>query len=205
MPLKVYFDHFHLLITDHIEDLKNDAYKLIISDEDKAFEFSLNPKELFNGFQGNIALITPFAEEALESIFDYAEGVVAAGGIVANERGEVLCIFRRGFWDLPKGKVDMGETIVHAAQREVTEETGIETELEDAEPIKTYHCYVLKGTESIKETHWYKMKLNGSEKTVPQTEEDITAISWMSKDEYVSKRSLFYPLIAAILDEYFAV
>jgi hypothetical protein len=33
----------------------------------------------------------------------------AAGGVVRNLEGNVLLIFRRGFWDLPKGKIDEGE------------------------------------------------------------------------------------------------
>ena len=34
-------------------------------------------------------------------------------------------IFRRGKWDLPKGKSDIGETNKQTALREVIEETGI--------------------------------------------------------------------------------
>ena len=52
--------------------------------------------------------------------------VEAAGGIVLNAKDEVLMIHRLGQWDLPKGKVDMGETIEQAATREVSEECGIE-------------------------------------------------------------------------------
>jgi DNA topoisomerase-2 len=32
--------------------------------------------------------------------------ILAAGGLVTNAQGEILWIFRRGFWDLPKGKLD---------------------------------------------------------------------------------------------------
>jgi 8-oxo-dGTP pyrophosphatase MutT (NUDIX family) len=51
--------------------------------------------------------------------------IIAAGGLVTNPKGEILWIFRRGFWDLPKGKLDEGETIQTCAVREVAEETGI--------------------------------------------------------------------------------
>ena len=59
--------------------------------------------------------------------------VVAAGGIVyrATARGtEVLLIHRPRYddWTLPKGKVDRGETIHLAAEREVEEETGLKVE-----------------------------------------------------------------------------
>jgi ADP-ribose pyrophosphatase YjhB (NUDIX family) len=203
MPVRVYFDHYHLLITADIADIKKDVYQLIISNEDKVFDFRLNPEELFNGDKGNIAIITPFVEETLESIFDFADGIIAAGGIVQNENNEVLCIFRRGFWDLPKGKVEKGEKIIDAAQREVKEETGIDTQIENPDAIISFHCYVLNNKNCIKETHWFDMKLNGTNKATPQTEEDISELKWMSKEAYNATRGLFYPLIAAILDQHF--
>ena len=52
--------------------------------------------------------------------------IIAAGGLVLNEKNELLMIFRRGFWDLPKGKVDEGETLEQCAVREVKEETGLQ-------------------------------------------------------------------------------
>ena len=53
--------------------------------------------------------------------------VVSAGGVVVNQRGNVLWILRNGHWDLPKGKVEIGEKLEEAAVREVIEETGIES------------------------------------------------------------------------------
>ena len=37
---------------------------------------------------------------------------------------KLLMIFRRGKWDLPKGKLDKGETFERCAVREIEEETG---------------------------------------------------------------------------------
>ena len=51
--------------------------------------------------------------------------LVAAGGLVENEKGEILFMFRRGKWDMPKGKRDPGETLEECALREVEEETGV--------------------------------------------------------------------------------
>jgi|688.fasta_scaffold348612_2 8-oxo-dGTP pyrophosphatase MutT (NUDIX family) len=203
MPIKVYFDSYHLLITANVSDIKKENYQLIISDEEMVFDFRLNPAHLFNGFKGNIAVITNLEEETLESIFDYADGIVAAGGIVENEKKEVLSIFRRGFWDLPKGKVEKGEKIIDAAQREVLEETGINVKITNENPYITYHCYVMGDIHYIKETHWFDMQEVGKNSLTPQTEEDITALQWMNKTEFESKSNLFYPLIASILTEHF--
>ena len=53
--------------------------------------------------------------------------IVAAGGLVTNSQGKVLLIKspRFGDWEFPGGQVEEGETIPHALEREVFEETGI--------------------------------------------------------------------------------
>jgi ADP-ribose pyrophosphatase YjhB (NUDIX family) len=111
--------------------------------------------------------------------------IIAAGGLVLNDKGELLMIFRRGKWDLPKGKLDEGETIEACAVREVIEETGL-TNVEHGELIGiTYHEYFdpyLK-EDVIKEAHWYAMRARGEQALTPQTEEDITEIKWVSGDE----------------------
>ncbi|HAO45514.1 MAG TPA: NUDIX domain-containing protein [Panacibacter sp.] len=106
--------------------------------------------------------------------------IIAAGGLVTNNNNDLLMIFRRGKWDLPKGKLDEGETIEQCAVREVAEETGI-TNLELGGLLGiTYHEYFDKyvNADVIKETHWYSMKATGNETFIPQTEEDIEKIIW---------------------------
>jgi len=106
--------------------------------------------------------------------------IIAAGGIVVNPKQEILWIFRRGFWDLPKGKLDPGETIPQCALREVEEETGL-TQIQLNEIITiTYHDYFDKylNTQVTKETHWYKMSIHDLQNGIPQTEEDIEKMVW---------------------------
>jgi 8-oxo-dGTP pyrophosphatase MutT (NUDIX family) len=110
--------------------------------------------------------------------------IIAGGGLVLNDAGELLMIFRRGKWDLPKGKLDEGETILECAVREVQEETGLQ-QIEHGELIGiTYHEYFdpyLK-EEVIKESHWFAMRVRGEQVLIPQTEEDITEIKWVVGD-----------------------
>src|SRR5690349_2641949 len=111
--------------------------------------------------------------------------IIAAGGLVTNEKNELLVMFRRGKWDLPKGKVDEGETLETAAIREVQEETGIKNvSLSEFVGI-TNHEYFEKRLNQyiIKETHWFAMKADGETKFVPQTEEDIENIIWADEAE----------------------
>jgi 8-oxo-dGTP pyrophosphatase MutT (NUDIX family) len=110
--------------------------------------------------------------------------LIAAGGIVVNPKQEILWIFRRGFWDLPKGKLDPGETIPQCALREVQEETGINDIQLNELITTTYHDYFDKylNTQVTKETHWYKMSIHDLQNGIPQTEEDIEKMEWFSID-----------------------
>lgn len=203
MEQKVYFDAYYLLITDGKNAFDKTVFSIIISDEEKVFEFRLNPHLLFSDFKGNIAVVTPHVEETLEAIFDYANGIVAAGGIIYNDKNEILTIFRRGFWDLPKGKVDAGETIENAALREVEEETGAKTRVRNSNALRTYHCYIVKGKECIKETYWYDMDLADDTNLQPQAEEDILAVKFMNKEDFEKLKTEFHPLVAAVLEKKF--
>lgn len=127
--------------------------------------------------------------------------IFAAGGLVKNEQGELLMIFRRGKWDLPKGKLDEGESIAECAIREVKEETGLQTlQLEELAGI-THHQYfdTWIGEEVIKETHWFHMLAPGTQTLIPQTEEDIQHIQWtnpLQRQEYLKES---YPNIVQIV------
>lgn len=107
--------------------------------------------------------------------------IIAGGGLVFNETGEILMIFRRGKWDLPKGKLDEGETIEACAVREVMEETGLVSVERGGLIAISYHEYfdTYINEEVVKESHWFAMKALGNQPLVPQTEEDITEIKWV--------------------------
>jgi 8-oxo-dGTP pyrophosphatase MutT (NUDIX family) len=127
--------------------------------------------------------------------------IIAAGGLVLNDRGELLMIFRRGKWDLPKGKLEEGETIEDCALREVMEETGL-INIERGELIDIgYHEYFdpYVKADVIKETHWYAMRARGEEMLIPQTEEDITEIKWVSGDEMEACLQNSYPNVVDVI------
>lgn len=105
--------------------------------------------------------------------------IEAAGGVVNNPEGEILFIKRLGKWDLPKGKMEKGESREESAVREIEEETG----LKDVELVQfintTYHIYVERnGDKVLKCTHWFEMNFNGEDTSKPQIEEGITEVAW---------------------------
>ncbi len=132
--------------------------------------------------------------------------IVAAGGLVSNDEGKLLLIYRRGFWDLPKGKLDEGETLEACAVREVEEETGLANiQLGKLLGI-TYHEYFdeWKQREAVKETHWFVMHITGTQQLVPQHEEDIEEIRWVSQSEMPGYLQQTYKNIADIISTYYA-
>jgi 8-oxo-dGTP pyrophosphatase MutT (NUDIX family) len=126
--------------------------------------------------------------------------IEAAGGVVRDLLGRYLMIYRRGHWDLPKGKVDDGESLEECALREVQEETGL-TSLRMKDPLlTTYHVYDHEGRAVLKSSHWFYMDFVGKEPAVPQTEEDIERIEWFSEKEVVEKMESAYPSIREVME-----
>ena len=164
-------------------------------------EIPKSDSTLYIRFDGSDTLVASFAElekdEAIkrlvvgcddpEAEFDRFKKTFklfeAAGGLVKNDMHQYLLIFRRGKWDLPKGKIDKGETVKDAAVREVKEECGI-TDLSIGDEIQsTYHIYEEKGTKILKYTHWFQMHCSDVKTPVPQVAEGITEVKWMTKEE----------------------
>jgi ADP-ribose pyrophosphatase YjhB (NUDIX family) len=109
--------------------------------------------------------------------------VTAAGGLVKNEKDEVLFIKRNGKWDLPKGRVERNEDIALAAIRETEEETGV-AGIEIVKPLQvTYHLFNRNNSLKIKETYWFEMKTTYAGSLVPQTNEGITKVRWKPHDK----------------------
>ncbi len=118
--------------------------------------------------------------------------VKAAGGIVLNKNSELLIIKRNGLWDLPKGKIEKGERKKIAAIREVEEECGISGLNLVSKIGKTFHTYQFRGEDVFKITYWFLMDYSGDEKLIPQIEEDITEVKWITKSEINSLLSQTY-------------
>jgi 8-oxo-dGTP pyrophosphatase MutT (NUDIX family) len=125
--------------------------------------------------------------------------ITAAGGIVENENKDILLIFRRGKWDLPKGKLDKGETIEACAVREVKEETGLQNvQIIRAMP-STHHTYQEAGKKILKRSVWYQMYAPGKQELQPQAEEDITEIKWVPVNELTLYLNNTFPSVKDVL------
>ncbi|MEO8733260.1 MAG: NUDIX domain-containing protein, partial [Flavobacteriales bacterium] len=120
----------------------------------------------------------------VEQVWDWFRAgyrfVQAAGGAVTDVNGRLLAIHRLGRWDLPKGKVERGESIEAAAVREVQEECGISRIELTKFLCSSWHTYERKGLQHLKRTDWFLMRADGNEALKPQIEEEIDTVEWIA-------------------------
>jgi 8-oxo-dGTP pyrophosphatase MutT (NUDIX family) len=142
-------------------------------------------------------------EKLKKIFFKHFTLIEAAGGIVQNNKKELLFILRLNKWDLPKGKMEKREKPEECALREVEEETGV-TKLTLKKKIgETYHTYDEFGKHILKTTHWYYMVCPGTQHLTPQKEENITDIKWVATKNIKEPISNTYPSIKDILSKFF--
>lgn len=128
--------------------------------------------------------------------------IPAAGGLILNSLNQVLMIYRRGHWDLPKGKLDEGEDFQTAALRECKEEVGLEGLILYDKIINTYHVYREKNNARVlKKTKWYIIKYDGIKDPVIQTEEDIEKYIWIDLQE-INSLTPIYENIKTVITDY---
>lgn len=145
-----------------------------------------------------------FSENVDESMSRFFEGydfVDAAGGVV-RRKNRILCMKRNGVWDLPKGKIDEGETPEQAAVREIAEECGIQDAKIRSLLMITYHTYEYKGRPTIKKTYWYDMSYTGSKDVVAQAEEGITKVKWTKFDRLSKFKANTFDSILDVVSAY---
>ncbi|MGB0896463.1 MAG: NUDIX hydrolase [Flavobacteriaceae bacterium] len=142
-------------------------------------------------------------EKKLLSLFKERLGYIhAGGGLVKNDKEELLFIERNKKWDLPKGRAESGEDIETTSLREVEEETGVKNLSIDKFLQETYHIYRNKGKYNLKITHWYLMKTNFSGELTPQLEEGITKAVWKTHEQAKAALTNSYANVVLLTEDY---
>jgi 8-oxo-dGTP pyrophosphatase MutT (NUDIX family) len=196
---KVFYNQRTVLFTDRVEHIKNiDSY--IVHN----FQNKKKLKKAIGLFKKNtdsetLVVIYENPKKAFKKFKKLHKIIKAGGGLVLNTKNEMLFIYRRDKWDLPKGKLEDKESPEIGALREVEEECGIQ----DVKVLKslgaTYHTYELNNNSILKKTYWYKMIYYGNEPLVPQTEEEITDAVWLPENQLDKVYENTFPSITEVL------
>ena len=194
---KVFINERKLSFTNAIQQIDKNVEFVDIN------TFSIAIDLLENTSTPSVNIYAENVEEVWKLFSASFRNIEAAGGVVLNTKDEVLFIYRMSRWDLPKGKMEKGESKDITALREVEEECSI-TDLSLEHFISsTYHMYTERdGSKVLKITHWYKMRHHSNQQPLPQEIEGITKAEWKPQSEI--KSEVFpntFQNIRLILDE----
>jgi ADP-ribose pyrophosphatase YjhB (NUDIX family) len=206
MELTVYFDKKAVYLCDEISDELNE----MMHHPDAVFVDELSTPAINSllheikkeDFHAGI-IWNPDLDKLKKAFFKHFVQIEAAGGIVQNEKKEILFIFRRGKWDLPKGKMEKKEKPEECAKREVEEETGVRGLVLKKKIGETYHTYDEFGKHILKTSHWFYYTCKSDQELQPQTEEDITETRWIKTRDIKQPMSNTYENIKDILGRFF--
>lgn len=205
MLITIYFNENSLIIQEAISE-KSQINNTLPSDS-----IFLNPSEdqikvilqkLQNSHIDKALILTTNFSEIQDFIFKQYTIIEAAGGIIENQQKELLFIFRRGKWDLPKGKLEKGETPEIGAQREIQEETGATDLLLQKKIMNTYHVYQMNDENILKIGHWFAFYSNTRQLLQPQLEEEITAVEWFHVNDVNIPLSNTYGTIQELIKQF---
>lgn len=179
---KVFINEKRLILSSEPQD----SPKTLNYDGSHSFDFAIDLLE--NTASQGLNIYYNDVEELWTDFRNYFKNIEAAGGVVINPENKILFIHRLGKWDLPKGKIEKGESKEVAAVREVEEECGIfNLELRDF-INSTYHIYTERdGKKILKTTYWFEMFYSGNEMPKPQIEEGINEVGWKDEKEIESQ------------------
>ncbi|MGB3116506.1 MAG: NUDIX domain-containing protein [Ferruginibacter sp.] len=205
MEIKIYFLEKPVYLCDAL----NASHKALLKHPDTVFIDEVSTPAIHallheiakDNFHAGI-LLSPDLQKLKKMFFRNFKIVEAAGGIVQNENKEILFIYRRNKWDLPKGKIEKKELPENAAAREIEEETGIKNLYFKKKIGSTFHIYNEYGKSILKETHWFYFT-SPNQEAVPQTEEDITEVKWFKTRDIKVPASNTYENIKEILHRFF--
>lgn len=148
---------------------------------------------------GDLYIYRDKPEKAFGIFRNCFTNISAAGGLVVNDKHEYLLIFRRGKWDLPKGKAEKRESAAMTAMREVREECNLDELTLGRSLITTHHIYFLEEKTILKKTDWFLMRYSGDKEPYPEKAEDIEKTIWISPDRITEISGNTYPSILEVI------
>lgn len=206
MQIKIYYGDKPVFLCDEMDDTLHELLHhpdVVFIDElsapaIKSLIHELKKEDFHTGILWNSDLV-----KLQKAFFKHFTVIEAAGGIVQNENKDLLFIFRKGKWDLPKGKMEKNEKAEICAAREIEEETGVKNLVYKKKTGDTYHIYDEFGKHFLKISHWYYFTCKGKQILKPQTTEDITQVKWFKTKDIKKPIANTYATIKDILSNFF--
>ena len=187
---------------DEIYDLKGLSGTVVITDVSTKQALRYLRELVKNHYEDVSFRILPTHYDETKKLLKKQFKIIdAAGGVLTNEKEEILLIYRLKKWDLPKGKIDKGETFKQTAVREVEEETRIKVKL-GQKVTTTWHTYAIKNRPILKRTKWYMMDSLDDSMMKPQKSEFIEKICWADEEEVNTLLRKSYRSIRFVIDVY---
>jgi 8-oxo-dGTP pyrophosphatase MutT (NUDIX family) len=195
---KVFIDHKPVLF---IQKEEFSAGEIVAEAKEVETLSDLKPLLKKASIQEPVYLLSKNPKKAFKRFFKSFKKIDAAGGIVQRKE-KFLVIKRKGLWDIPKGRIDKGESAEDACVREIMEECGIEGHTIVHPLTDTYHVMKWNGQPALKHTFWYMLSYDGPKETQPETKEGITAAKWMSREKLLGIRKKTFGSINVVLDAF---
>ena len=192
---KVFYNNNFLLISDKSTKC-NACLPINIIDNSFINEFTNN------SIDKNYIYFTDNINETIEQLKKHLNYIKAAGGLVINNKKEILLIKHYNVWDLPKGWIEKYEKEETCAIREIKEECGITQHQIINKLADTFHIYQYNENLNLKHTVWFLMSYNGDEMLKPQIEEDISEIKWVKISDLSNYFDNMYLSIIDVLQNY---
>lgn len=198
----IFFNQRAMILCREGEQAEKDPEAVIVIDsgDDTILANAVNTIDTGSGIR-RLYVLCDNPELTYERLRKLFTEVDAAGGLICNDLGEFLLIFRNGMWDLPKGKREKGESTAENAVREVMEECGIPAPELGELICVTDHTYHRGGQFVLKHTYWYSMSVRSDVVTKPQTEEGITQTAWVPAGKIGEYAGQTYPSINEVFEK----
>ena len=206
MQIKIYYGEKPVYLCDEMDDTLNELLHhpdVVFIDElssraIKSLVHEIKKEDFHAGIIWNTDL-----EKLQKAFFKNFNVIEAAGGIVQNDEKDLLFIFRRDKWDLPKGKMEKNELPEKCAAREIEEETAVKNLKLKKKIGDTYHIYDEFGKHFLKISRWYYFTCPSKQNLQPQTMEDITQVKWFKTKDLKTPMANTYATIKDILNSFF--
>jgi 8-oxo-dGTP pyrophosphatase MutT (NUDIX family) len=195
---KVFINDRSLILTDDYADYSSEYDTLYITYASEEAFFETIELLRDSPVLRSVVVYNDNLDDLWETFCKKYTQISAAGGIVQNNN-RVLFIYKNNHWDLPKGKMESGESSETTALREVSEECGLK-ELSIVGPHDiSYYLFNEKGSTFLKKTEWFLMKSGTEGPLVGDENEGITDVKWMDSKTWKSDQESSFASVINML------